>query len=184
MFGTIYKITNIINNKVYVGQTTRPYMQRFERHLKDAENNILPSNFFHKAIRKYGRNNFKIEIIDTANTKEELNTKEIYWIDFYMQLGISYNTAKGGQGGNTYYKRTQEQMCITKQKISKANFGMKNGMHKAVRVYNVITNEIKDFESITAVLSFLGIKHKETVSWRANGRDKTVYKNTYTFEFI
>ena len=184
MFGVIYKITNKINDKVYVGQTTRPYIQRFERHLRDAKNNVLPTNFFHNAIRKYGRDNFKTEVIDTAGTKEELNAKEIYWIDFYMNLGISYNTAKGGQGGNTYYKRTQEQMHVTKQKLSKTNLGVKNGMHKAVRVHNVLTNKSKDFESITAVLSFLGIKHKETVSWRANGRDKTIYRNTYTFEFI
>ena len=49
----IYKITNIQNNKVYIGQTIRPIEQRFHRHLNDALNNILDTHFA-RAIRKYG----------------------------------------------------------------------------------------------------------------------------------
>ena len=52
MFGVIYKITNILNNKVYIGQTIRPLEERIERHFDEAENNVLPENHFHRAIRK------------------------------------------------------------------------------------------------------------------------------------
>ena len=71
----IYKITNIQNNKVYIGQTIRPIKQRFHRHLNDALNNILDTHFA-RAIRKYGKDSFIIEEIDTAQTQDELNKKE------------------------------------------------------------------------------------------------------------
>ena len=75
----IYKITNIQNNKVYIGQTIRPIEQRFHRHLSDALNNILDTHFA-RAVRKYGKDSFIIEEIDTAQTQDELNQKEQYWI--------------------------------------------------------------------------------------------------------
>ena len=73
----IYKITNIQNNKVYIGQTIRPVKDRFNRHINDALNNILDTHFA-RAIRKYGKENFIIEEIDTAQNQEELNKKEQY----------------------------------------------------------------------------------------------------------
>ena len=71
----IYKITNIQNNRNYIGQTTRPVEQRFHRHVNDALNNILDTHFA-RAIRKYGKENFIIEVIDSAETQDELNKKE------------------------------------------------------------------------------------------------------------
>jgi hypothetical protein len=62
----IYKITNIQNNKVYIGQSIRPIKARFQRHLNDALNNVLDTHFA-RAIRKYGKDSFFIEEIDTAN---------------------------------------------------------------------------------------------------------------------
>ena len=61
----IYKITNIQNNKVYIGQSIRPIEQRFKRHINDAINNKLDTHFA-RAIRKYGKDSFRIETIDTA----------------------------------------------------------------------------------------------------------------------
>lgn len=63
----IYKITNIQNNKVYIGQTIRPIEQRFHRHLNDVLNNIIDTHFA-RAIRKYGKDNFIIEQIDYFDT--------------------------------------------------------------------------------------------------------------------
>ena len=71
----IYKITNIQNNKVYIGQTIRPVKNRFNRHINDAMNNTLNTHFA-RAIRKYGKENFIIEIIDEAKNQDELNLKE------------------------------------------------------------------------------------------------------------
>ena len=81
----IYKITNTVNNKVYIGQSIRPIEQRFKRHINDAINNKLDTHFA-RAIRKYGAECFYIEEIDSASTQEELNQKEQYWIRFYNSV--------------------------------------------------------------------------------------------------
>lgn len=89
----IYKITNNINEKVYIGQTIGTLQNRWNHHGIPKE-----KTYFAKAIRKYGRENFKIEQIDSATTKEELNEKEIYWIKFYdaTNRDKGYNIKIGG----------------------------------------------------------------------------------------
>ena len=69
----VYKITNLINGKIYIGQTTRTIEERFEEHK-------YAKSYIGKAIRKYGVENFKIGIIEQCQTKEELNERELYWI--------------------------------------------------------------------------------------------------------
>nr|DAN84845.1 MAG TPA: intron associated endonuclease [Caudoviricetes sp.] len=61
----IYKITNDINNKIYIGQTNKPAKKRFQRHIQDAVSNRLDTHLA-RAIRKYGKEHFHIEVIDTA----------------------------------------------------------------------------------------------------------------------
>lgn len=82
MYGIIYKITNIINGKIYIGQTKNTLEHRWHQHIYDANHNRtnMPIHF---AIAKYGVENFEIECIDTAETKEELNQKEINYIKQY-----------------------------------------------------------------------------------------------------
>lgn len=63
----VYKITNIQNKKMYIGQTIRPIEERFKRHLNDAIKGNLDTHFA-RAIRKYGKENFTIECIDVAET--------------------------------------------------------------------------------------------------------------------
>lgn len=113
----IYKITNIQNHKVYIGQTTRPIKDRFNRHINDALNNILDTHFA-RAIRKYGKENFIIEEIDNANNQEELNQKEQYWIRYYDSTETGYNETDAIYkcGGNTYKNKTEEEMKIIKEK--------------------------------------------------------------------
>jgi len=87
----IYKTTNLINGKYYVG--------------KDEKNNseYLGSGLLlNKAIKKYGRNNFTKEILETCVTKKELNEREIYWIKELNAVKDGYNIALGGSGGDTY----------------------------------------------------------------------------------
>jgi group I intron endonuclease len=114
----IYKITNIQNNKVYIGQTIRPIKDRFHRHINDAMNNILDTHFA-RAIRKYGKENFVIEEIDSATNQNELNKKEQYWIHYYNSVDEGYNEtdAISKCGGNTYFSKTEDEMKIIKNKI-------------------------------------------------------------------
>ena len=181
----IYKITNIQNNKVYIGQTIRPVEQRFHRHINDALNNILDTHFA-RAIRKYGKENFIIETIDTANSQEELNQKEQYWIRFYDTVNKGYNEtdAISKCGGNTYQSKTKEEMSVIKDKIRQTKIGAKNPMARKVKRINIKTNEVDIFDTVIACAQACGIKNgKTSISTRLNGQVKSPFKNTWMFEY-
>ena len=101
----IYKSTNKITGKVYIGQTKNTLDKRIKGHLKESK---LESNRpFMLSIKKYGVDNFIFETIDSANNLDELNDKEIYWINFYNSVSPNgYNVTGGGQGKKT--KTTEE----------------------------------------------------------------------------
>ena len=96
----IYKITNLINNKCYIGQTVKTAEQRWKEHQSHAfgshpndQNKTL-----YKAIRKYGLENFIFEVLqDNIETFEQLDKAEIYWIDYYNSFVKGYNENFGGQ---------------------------------------------------------------------------------------
>jgi group I intron endonuclease len=97
-FGIIYKIVNLINGKLYAGQTIRALNDRWSDHKRDAKNQVdYP---LYSAIRKYGVENFIIEIIDFASSLEELDNKEKFWIkelNSLCQNGNGYNILDGGR---------------------------------------------------------------------------------------
>lgn len=95
----IYKITNILNDKCYIGKSVDPY-KRFEQHCK-ADTTIG------RAISKYGRGVFELSILEEViHTSEdvninlmETNSREIYYIDLYKSFGENgYNMTIGGDG--------------------------------------------------------------------------------------
>lgn len=91
MYGVVYLIENICNAKVYVGITTRGVSKRFEEH-------CVAETYIGRAIRKYGRDNFRISIIDQADDHFELCEKEKAWIKTYKAFGDGYNLTHGGDG--------------------------------------------------------------------------------------
>ena len=95
----IYKITNLINNKIYIG-CSKDIEHRWVAHKSEAalEHNIQYNYSIHKAFRKYGLNNFSFEIIELA-PESELFNREKYWINFYNSYNNGYNETKGGDSG-------------------------------------------------------------------------------------
>ncbi|MFS0905698.1 GIY-YIG nuclease family protein [Priestia aryabhattai] len=92
MYGIIYKITNLVNGKVYIGQSTRNLISRKREHFSDARvGSKLP---IHNAIRKYGEASFIFEVIDEAFNEDELNNKEIHWIKDYNSY-VHWNESNG-----------------------------------------------------------------------------------------
>lgn len=181
----IYKITNIQNNKVYIGQTIRPIEQRFKRHLNDALNNILDTHFA-RAIRKYGKENFIIEQIDEAQTQDELNQKEQYWIKYYNSVNEGYNEtdAISKCGGNTYQSKTEEEMEVIKEKIRQTKIGSKNPMARKIKRTNIIIQEVDIFDTIISCAKACGIQNgKTSITTRLNGQIKSPYKKTWIFEY-
>ena len=104
---TIYTITNKVNGKIYVGYTTQSIQKRFQDHVN--ESNRTPKYKIHRAILKYGRENFIIEQIYQTLDKKDVNEKEEYFIKEYKTQNdmYGYNIANGGQGGNI---KTKEQL--------------------------------------------------------------------------
>ncbi len=117
--GIIYKATNKLNGKIYIGQTIRDLEQRKKDHISKSKRN-KPACYFHRAIKKYGIESFDWEILDRCNSKHELDDLEFYYIKYYGTYYNGYNSTMGGEGTIGRYC-TEE----TKQKISKANKGRK-----------------------------------------------------------
>lgn len=92
MDGIIYKITNKVNGKSYIGQTRYTLEFRWRQHLHKKDN-----TYFHNAIHKYGEENFKKEILEKCKV-EDLNSKEIYYIAKYNTFKEGYNLTIGGDG--------------------------------------------------------------------------------------
>lgn len=136
----IYKITNNINSKVYIGQTIESLNKRWKRHnwMCTQKRNAM---IITSALIKYGETNFKIEEIDTAENLDELNNKEKYYISFYNSISPNgYNIQSGGNN----FRMSEE----TKLKISIANTGKKrteetrNKLSVSHKGF-VVTNETK-----------------------------------------
>lgn len=92
--GYIYKITNLINNKLYIGQTQVSLEKRWKEHILDSKRYDYK---FSRALRKYGEENFKMEVIEEI-PDNMLNDREIYWISFYDSYKHGYNSTLGGSG--------------------------------------------------------------------------------------
>lgn len=94
-YGKIYIIRNIINSKVYIGQTTVDIKVRFQNHLSAAR--CGKDYVIGRAIRKYGEDKFYIELLEECSI-EELNTKEIWWINRFNSTNtkFGYNISIGG----------------------------------------------------------------------------------------
>lgn len=91
----IYKITNDINQKIYIGKTEFSIEKRFQEHCKDAFRERNEKRPLYAAMRKYGIKHFHIEQIEECNNPEE---REIYWIEYYGSFKNGYNATLGGDG--------------------------------------------------------------------------------------
>ena len=118
----IYKITNTINGKIYIGKSINPKARWYD-HVSAAKRKPKDQFFYLQAsINKYGQDCFTLEVIDKAETAEEAYDKEISWISYYGSNDpkIGMNLTAGGDGtlGHTVSAEARE-------KISKANKGRK-----------------------------------------------------------
>lgn len=126
----IYKIENLVNGKVYIGQSIN-VANRWRVHRYDLRNNRRVGSHLQNAWNKYGEENFKFEIIEECSSTE-LNEREIYWIEYYKNTGV-YNLTDGGEGiknpsVETRYKMRMAKLGkplsdITKKRISASNKG-------------------------------------------------------------
>lgn len=92
----IYKIINLVNNKIYIGKTSKTLEKRFYEHCFQHMKN---KTVLRKAVDKYGTDSFKIELIEECS-EDGSNEKEIYYINFYNSIKNGYNSTVGGDGAS------------------------------------------------------------------------------------
>jgi len=135
VYGVVYKITNLVNGKVYIGQTINGFDKRYEskgidiervynyyngRESRKNENEYINIHLL-KSIKRYGLNKFNVDkVFDIAFSRNELNIKEQCWISFYNSTDINFGYNRDSGGNN--FKRLNE----TKRKISEYQKGESN----------------------------------------------------------
>lgn len=113
----IYKITDYINGKIYIGQTINTLEKRWKGHCKLSKKDEQP--YFHNSIHSHGKYNFFREVIDFATSMHELNYLEEFWIEFYNSTNRDkgYNSLSVGKN----FRHSEE----SKEKNRIAHLGFK-----------------------------------------------------------
>ena len=174
----IYKVTNKVNGKIYIGKTIQSLHDRWSRHVNDAMTNRLDTHFA-RAIRKYGQENFIAEVIDTADSKEELSEKEKYWIERYQSYSNGYNETIGGDGGNTYIGKNDSEMSLIKEKIRVTKLGSLNPMARPIKMLNIKTNQELHFGSAAEARDYFGETNHNFVTRRCQHKAKYLYRGEW-----
>lgn len=175
----IYKVTNIVNKKIYIGQTIHNLKKRKRQH-ENAHKYNNNHGIFDKAINKYGKENFLWEIIDTASSLDELNKKEEFYIKTYdsINIDIGYNLK---YGGNNHLLSEN-----IRKKIGNAQKGEKNHMYGKTgknnkcskKVINITTNIIYDSATICSEKENISLSHICAV---CRGERATCNHNIYRY---
>ena len=139
MKGIIYKITNKVNNKSYIGQTRYTLQFRWNQHLHKKDN-----TYFHNAISKYGKDNFSLEILEECDV-EKLNDREIFYIAKFDTFNNGYNLTIGGDGNR---RLTLDDKYDEIKSLYLSGFSS----NKIATLFNV------DKSSIVKILVGLGVK--------------------------
>lgn len=180
-YGVVYMIINLCNDKRYIGITTRTIEERFEEHCK-------ADSYIGRAIRKYGRENFFISIIDTADDKEELFELERKYIKLYETFKNGYNLTIGGDGVSLVedlevcLTKKQKSFCEKVEKENKLDIDVNNANEmirmiafnivylyltctkardkiQVAKLYLKMSDSIKDFFTKTNILDIEEVNH-------------------------
>lgn len=112
----IYKITNNINQKSYIGKS-KNIEERWKEHLRPSSWKTQPTKVLYQAFNKYGIENFSFQIIEILSDYSQSNEKEKYWINFYNTYYNGYNSTQGGDGGITVNNPREKYGKLTKEEV-------------------------------------------------------------------
>lgn len=176
----IYKITNTINNKCYIGQS-RDIKTRWAKHLSSYKSS--PEWKLYRAFKKYGIEAFKFEVIEQCQI-EELNDKEVFWIEYYDSFNTGYNMTLGGEACNGTNDKKVYQYDLSGQFIKEYK-----SAHDAARENNIqFTNICKVCRNERKTAggfgwSYIKMEKIEPIKTKRLG-DGTVLQFTKNGEFV
>lgn len=143
----IYKITNLINNKIYIGKTNNSERRwRDHQRLAMTEGHKEYNKVLYQAIRKYGIENFSFEMIEELEDYSVSEEREKYWISFYNSYNNGYNESKGGDGGSEkgHCQGTSNgRALLTEEDVIKIRTLYKNGISRA-ECYSLFKDKITE----------------------------------------
>lgn len=170
----IYKFENLINGRCYIGQSV-DIERRYRDHLSRAQNESSSEyeSSFHKAIRKYGINNFSFVILEECN-KTLLNEREIYWISYYDSYANGYNETTGGNNQEQSVQFDNNFIALIQQVLLQSD----DTYEKIHQQYNISLGRISEINTgkigFNKTLSYpLRQKKKE---WKCIYCEKTISK--------
>ena len=184
----IYKITNLINGKSYIGKTLLTIDERWNEHCRAIRRKRCEKRPLYSAMNKYGIENFKIEQIEECDDNV-VNEREEYWIEYFGTFKSGYNATIGGDGKHYLdydlicetYKQVQNtvktaEICkchpdsvkrILKEKKIKITLSseiIKKETSKMINQYDLKNNYIKTFPSINDAARYIQSLSPERVN--------------------
>ena len=170
---SLYKITNLLNNKNYIGVTNRDPKGRFAEHKKSSS-----KSFIGKAIQSDGIDNFSFEILLTGIKDKNISDLECEYIKKYNSL--LPNGYNADLGGVEYHKHSN----YIKQIISEKGKGNKNSKYIAdVLMYNKQGNLLKRFQSARDAARYLGNESKNAgINYCLKGKQRTAYGYIWKYD--
>lgn len=208
----IYKITNSLNNKIYIGQSV-DIRRRWTAHiniLNDTNKNDIEKRYsIHKALAKYGIENFRFEIVELCDEKD-LDDREIYWIDYYNSYLQGYNETLGGNAVrikpeyvdiiidlllNT--NKTYEEICaltnVSKTTVGRINMGDNyfspnldyplRKTERPVLQYDMCGTLLHEYASATEASVKTGISRRDICDVCLNFRSNRISSGGYQWRF-
>lgn len=190
-YGYIYKITDLVNDKIYIGARAK----------KEFDANYYGSGVKIKtAVSLFGKDNFKIKLIEWCKTKEELIEKEIYWIKKYNSFDkdIGYNVRVGGISGRAIANLSKEQKQKYYRKQSKAQSN-RTWIYRGDKLKRVKDKELEEYlqngwtkgtnsnrkainkDGKTKYVEFKNLQHYLDEGWKLGQDEKLISSWTQAF---
>lgn len=156
---SIYKITNIKTNKVYVGQTSKSIDARLSAHIKCAKRKV--NRYLYDSMNHHGYDNFIIELIESVETKNEADEREKFWINHLTTLyPMGYNMTSGGGGGNTLLAYSEEEKKAFYAKQQESRKGYSHSEETRNKISESKTGQILSTEHKNQISETLKNKYK------------------------
>lgn len=202
----IYKITNDVNGKVYIGKTLHNVEKRWKEHISDSKRERTENRPLYRAMNKYGIEHFRIETIEEC-VEEIAEEREAFWIKEYDSFGKNgYNATIGGDGkpyvhralilwfwlGNmtsalikklTGYDGVTIRRVLKSYGITDKELRDRGKVNlKPVAMYNLDGEHIKDFKSVSDACAFVGTDPRHThISCVCLGKRKSAHGYTWKY---
>ena len=180
MLYTIYKITNLINSKIYIGK----------HQTNDADDDYMGSGLcIRRAVNKYGIDNFEKKVIFVFDTEAAMNSKEAELVtEEFCARDDTYNICPGGQGGFGYINENGLNVYVDHPKVAKLNLQKARDQHQKLLAIDG-EYSIKIFKRISNAMmgntNRLGTKHTELVKTKLrNPKNQGTANSQYGTKWI